>query len=244
MGRLRTWLGSTCGLAVALVVVAATPASEWTWPLDATPTLTSSFGEPRRTHLHAGIDLGTGGRTGVACRAVGDGWVARLRMSPFGYGKALYVQLDDGPLVVYAHLERFAAPMAERAWDEQVRRRRYTFDVSLERDGRRIACEISVSTDAKHEVGNIQKSLAAGYEQLLVIASNKRLVGRLENMLTESLTAASRERVRVLQPADSVARLGALTLAAGQGVAAEQALPVYVRDDVARPAGTSVTGLS
>ena len=44
--------------------------------------------------------------------------------------------------------------------------------------------------------------------------------------------------------ADAVARLGALTLAAGQGVSADQALPVYVRDDVARPAGTSVTGLS
>ncbi len=124
MGALAAFVG------VGLLAALAAPA-DYDWPLDAPRTLTSSFGEPRRTHIHAGIDLGTGGRTGIACRAVGDGWVARLRMSPFGFGKALYVQLDDGPLVVYAHLDGFAAPMAERAWREQVQRGRYTFDVQL-----------------------------------------------------------------------------------------------------------------
>jgi tRNA threonylcarbamoyladenosine biosynthesis protein TsaB len=44
--------------------------------------------------------------------------------------------------------------------------------------------------------------------------------------------------------ADAIARLGARGLAAGRGVPAEQALPVYVRDNVARPSGTTVTGLS
>jgi tRNA threonylcarbamoyladenosine biosynthesis protein TsaB len=44
--------------------------------------------------------------------------------------------------------------------------------------------------------------------------------------------------------ADAVARLGAIELAAGRFVAAEQALPIYVRDDVARPAGSAVTPVS
>jgi tRNA threonylcarbamoyladenosine biosynthesis protein TsaB len=44
--------------------------------------------------------------------------------------------------------------------------------------------------------------------------------------------------------ADAIARLGAIELAAGRWLSAEQALPAYVRDDVARPAGVPVTGLS
>lgn len=47
----------------------------------------------------------------------------------------------------------------------------------------------------------------------------------------------------LLPRADAIARLGARVLAAGQGLPADQALPVYVRDDVARPPGRSVTGM-
>ena len=100
--------------------------------------LVSSFGEFRASHLHAGLDLSTGGRSGRRGYAVGDGWIARMRKSPFGYGKAIYLQLDVGPLVVYAHLSRFAADIADRAWAEQLRRRGFTFDIYLQRDEIRV----------------------------------------------------------------------------------------------------------
>ena len=44
--------------------------------------------------------------------------------------------------------------------------------------------------------------------------------------------------------ADAVARLGAVELAAGRGVDAALALPIYVRDEVARPVGRAVTVVS
>jgi murein DD-endopeptidase MepM/ murein hydrolase activator NlpD len=123
------------------------------WPLDAPPVLTSSFGEFRATHFHAGLDLGTGGRVGVACRAVDGGSIVRMRMSPFGYGKALYLQLDSGPLVVYAHLSRFAAPMAQRARDEQRRHQRYSFDIEIPRGTMRVEAGEVIAWSGQTGVG-------------------------------------------------------------------------------------------
>jgi murein DD-endopeptidase MepM/ murein hydrolase activator NlpD len=139
--RILLWVLCLVSLAASDLQAQGMPATrnaDYHWPLDVAPVLVSSFGEFRATHLHAGLDLSTGGRSGLRCYAVGDGWVARMRMSPFGYGKALYVQLDVGPLVVYAHLSRFAGEIAERAWAEQLRRKGFSFDVYLQRDELRV----------------------------------------------------------------------------------------------------------
>ena len=62
--------------------------------------------------------------------------------------------------------------------------------------------------------------------------------------LAERLAAQGMTLHEGLLPlADAVARLGARGLAAGEGLPADQALPVYVRDDVARPPGVPVTGM-
>jgi tRNA threonylcarbamoyladenosine biosynthesis protein TsaB len=62
--------------------------------------------------------------------------------------------------------------------------------------------------------------------------------------LAERLAARGlRLHAGLLPRADAIARLGARALASGQGLPAESAVPVYVRDDVARPPGTRVTGM-
>ena len=109
------------------------------WPLDLKPAaLTSTFGETRSSSFHAGVDLKTWGKTGFRVHAVADGWVERLRTSPWGYGLALYQRLDDGRVVVYAHLERFFAPAASRVRAEQQRTRQYTVDLWLKKGEIRI----------------------------------------------------------------------------------------------------------
>lgn len=69
--------------------------------------LSGNFGELRATHFHSGIDIKTGGVTGIPVICVKDGQLARVRVSPVGYGNALYVEHADGTTTVYGHLERF-----------------------------------------------------------------------------------------------------------------------------------------
>jgi len=79
----------------------------YAWPLDVPPVLTSTYGEFRAHHFHGGLDFSTGRRLGLPVRALADGSVVRVRASGVGYGRALYLLLDDGRTAVYAHLDAF-----------------------------------------------------------------------------------------------------------------------------------------
>jgi tRNA threonylcarbamoyladenosine biosynthesis protein TsaB len=68
--------------------------------------------------------------------------------------------------------------------------------------------------------------------------------GRYQRLLERALAAGVQVHDGLYPRADAVARLGAVALAAGRGVDAAEALPIYVRDDVARPSGGPVTGMS
>jgi hypothetical protein len=101
------------------------------WPLHGERLLSSSFSEYREGHYHAGIDLRTFGRIGLPCLAVGDGSVHRLRVSPFGYGKALYLMLDDGRVAVYAHLSGFQYRLDSLAYHHRLERNASWCDLTL-----------------------------------------------------------------------------------------------------------------
>ncbi len=104
------------------------------WPADVVPGMTSSFGEWRSGHIHAGMDVKTWGRIGVPMLAVDDGYVQRVRTSPWGYGKALNVILSDGRIAVYAHLERFTEQLENLVWERQNAEGQYSVDIWLQED--------------------------------------------------------------------------------------------------------------
>ncbi len=122
-------LFATAGQAVAADNPAVKP---YIWPLTYKGCLTSSFAEYRRNHFHAGIDLATGGKTGFKVRAIAGGEVYRVRTSPYGYGKAIYLKLEDGTIAVFAHLSDFIPRVRAAVEREQLKRDRYTIDLRLE----------------------------------------------------------------------------------------------------------------
>ena len=76
-------------------------------PLDIPLILSGTFAELRSNHFHSGLDIKTQNRTGFKVFAAADGYVSRIKISHFGYGKALYITHPNGYTSVYAHLENF-----------------------------------------------------------------------------------------------------------------------------------------
>ncbi len=66
--------------------------------------LSGTYGELRTNHFHSGIDFRTNQQEGLAVLAAADGYVSRIKISAFGFGKALYVTHPNGFTTVYAHL--------------------------------------------------------------------------------------------------------------------------------------------
>jgi len=105
------------------------PQVTYRWPIEGEHIVTSTFGEYRRTHFHAGIDISTGDATDYRVGAAGDGYVSRIRVMPVGYGKILYVRHSDGYTTTYAHLARFAPQIESRAELEQTKAGHYGIDI-------------------------------------------------------------------------------------------------------------------
>ncbi len=77
-------------------------------PMKIPLVLSGSFGELRSNHFHAGLDIKTQQATGLKVVAAADGYVSRIKVSLWGYGKAIYVTHPNGYTTVYGHLKKFA----------------------------------------------------------------------------------------------------------------------------------------
>ncbi|NVK51407.1 MAG: M23 family metallopeptidase [Flavobacteriaceae bacterium] len=76
-------------------------------PLDIPIVLAGTFGELRSNHFHAGMDIKTQRKVGLNVYAAADGYVSRIKVALWGYGKAIYVTHPNGYTTVYAHLQKF-----------------------------------------------------------------------------------------------------------------------------------------
>ena len=91
----------------------------YTWPTDVGKNLSSNFGEFRTTGYHLGLDIKTKGTTGHPIYAVNDGIISRIVTNYSGFGRALYLTLNDGQTAVYAHLSKFTPKLERRLKQEQ-----------------------------------------------------------------------------------------------------------------------------
>lgn len=101
-------------------------------PLDLPHNLSGSFGELRGAHFHSGVDFNTGGAEGRKIYAVADGYVSRIRISPRGYGKAIYITHPNGKVSVYGHLKKYNESIAAFVKKMQYQLKSFELDTILD----------------------------------------------------------------------------------------------------------------
>lgn len=106
--------------------------NDYAWPIDIRGDISGNFAESRLDHFHAGLDIATGGVKGNKLFAIEDGYLWRVRASVVGYGKSVYLKLNDGRYVVYAHMDKFIEPVEKYVRQQQKKSGKYEIDLSPE----------------------------------------------------------------------------------------------------------------
>ena len=97
--------------------------------------LSGTMGEMRGAHFHAGIDIKTGGATGLKIYAAADGYISRIKVEGNGYGNALYIAHPQlGTTTVYGHLERFSEEIANYVLQQQYNRKQFSVNLFVEEE--------------------------------------------------------------------------------------------------------------
>src|SRR6185369_790949 len=83
-------------------------------------------------------------------------------------------------------------------------------DLSLERPGQAIACEISITNTIDYEVGNIEKCLKAGVPKVVMICLDEERLRKIAAAVSGSLGLELAARVEYFQPDSFIEHLKGL----------------------------------
>lgn len=95
------------------------PQGYFQWPVDAQIGLAANFGELRPNHYHMGLDCRTDRRENRPVFAAADGYIAKVKIEPFGFGRCIYINHPNGLTTLYAHLNAFEPALEKYITDRQ-----------------------------------------------------------------------------------------------------------------------------
>jgi murein DD-endopeptidase MepM/ murein hydrolase activator NlpD len=83
------------------------PRDYFAYPVAATKGYAANFGELRPNHYHMGFDCRTDKAQNKKVLAAADGYIAKVKIESYGFGRAIYINHPNGLTTLYAHLNDF-----------------------------------------------------------------------------------------------------------------------------------------
>ncbi|MBI2730694.1 MAG: M23 family metallopeptidase [Sphingobacteriales bacterium] len=101
------------------------------YPLGIPVKLNANFGEMRPNHFHMGLDLFTERRQNLPIYASADGYIARIKIDPNGFGRALYINHPNGYTTLYAHMNTFTPEVEAYLAEQQYANEKWKIEVQV-----------------------------------------------------------------------------------------------------------------
>lgn len=95
------------------------PKGYFRWPLNLKPEIVANLGELRPNHWHMGLDIRTAQKENQMVYAAAAGYIAKIRVEPFGFGRAIFINHPNGLTTLYAHLNDFNPALEKYVTDQQ-----------------------------------------------------------------------------------------------------------------------------
>ena len=100
-------------------------------PLNIPISLAGNFGEIRPNHYHMGLDIRTEKRVNMPVYAAADGYIAKVKVEPFGFGQAIYINHPNGFTTLYAHLNDFYPALSAYVKEQQYKQESWRIFIDI-----------------------------------------------------------------------------------------------------------------
>ncbi|MEO7265427.1 MAG: M23 family metallopeptidase [Ferruginibacter sp.] len=107
------------------------PQQYFQWPVGAVPALVANFGELRPNHYHMGLDCRTNQKENLPVYAAAEGYIARLKIEPFGFGRCIYINHPNGYTTLYAHLNAFYPALEKHVTEQQYKQQKWNISLDI-----------------------------------------------------------------------------------------------------------------
>ena len=110
------------------------PQNYFIWPVGAAVGIVANFGELRPNHYHMGLDCRTDQKENVSVFASADGYIAKVKIEPYGFGRCIYINHPNGLTTLYAHLNAFEPALEKYITQQQYNLQQWKIFIDIPAD--------------------------------------------------------------------------------------------------------------